>query len=102
CEPKEQDGPTAEMESVNSEIESFCRRLHKFVSENLPDDPWLRDGNLREGARQKFKDGCEMLRVMKCAEVCPVCHGKKSVDANVCHAWLGTGRVPKPKYDQMV
>lgn len=95
-EPEEVPELTIEqvMKEKNSEIESFCRNLMK-LTEECPDDEWLRDLNRKNGAMQKFKDGCQTLRSAKCTHVCPACKG------DGCHLCLKTGRVPSLTYQQL-
>ena len=91
--------PTVEeiMKEKASAIESLCRGIMKFVEEGLVklDDPWLDDLNRREGAVQKFKDGCETLRSCKCVAVCPKCEGEGCAK---CHK---TGRVTRYTLQQL-
>ena len=79
----------------NHDIESFCRSLMSFVTENFPKDEWLDDLNRNESALQKFKDGCTTLRSAKCCGPCPMCQGEG------CQRCRKTGRVPKYTRDQM-
>lgn len=81
---------------VNGQIESFCRGLMKYVEDNLPDDPWLRDQDRLEMARNKFKNGCDTLRSAKCFAACPLCN------SDGCDDCRGTGRVTKMKYEMVV
>lgn len=92
------DEPTIDdvIKSKNAEIESFCREVMKLVNEKCPNDEWLSDMNRRNGAIQKFKDGCELLRSCKCHCQCPLCQG------DGCKDCRNTGRVPKSNYDRMV
>jgi hypothetical protein len=99
---KEEATVQEQMDSNNSAIESFCRRLHTFVCENLPQDAWLNDDNTREGAIRKFEDGCSMLHRKKCTHLCPKCNGVKADVGKPCRPCHGTGRVPKAKHDQMI
>jgi hypothetical protein len=80
----------------NSQLESFCRGLMKFVDDNLPKDEWLDYNNRRESAIQKFKDGCSTVRTAKCHSACPKCDGKG------CRDCQKVGRVPKWQYDMLV
>ena len=95
-EPEDEQEITVEqvMKEKNHAIESFCRKLMK-LAEECPDDEWLRDLNRRNGALQKFKDGCQTLRSAKCTHVCPACKG------DLCHLCLKTGRVPSLTYQQI-
>ena len=80
----------------NHAIEHFCRSLLSWVTENWPkDDPWLDDIGRSEGAMQKVKDACSLLRTAKCAGACPKCEGQGCV---TCHQ---TGRVPKHTLDRI-
>jgi hypothetical protein len=84
-----------ECEAINSEIESFCRRLMQFVEQNMPSDKWLSHMERREGAIQKIKDACTMLRTCKTVSVCPKCEGAG------CRPCLNTGRVTRYALEQM-
>jgi hypothetical protein len=95
ADAEEDDTTAAVMARNNSAIESFCRRLTTFAHENMPDDPWLRHMNRRDGAMQKIKDACEMLRTCKCVKECPKCEG------TACAKCLRTGRVTRYALDQM-
>lgn len=85
------------MKRINSEIESFCRRLGSMIDE-IPKDAWLDDMGRSTGARQKIRDACGSLRSGKCVSICPVCKGK-DIPCRPCHS---TGRMPKQNYDQAV
>jgi len=91
--------PTVEeiMEENASAIESLCRGITKFIEEGLAklDDPWLDDLNRRQGAIQKFNDGCKMLRSCKCVALCPKCEGEGCAK---CHK---TGRVTRYTLQQL-
>ena len=84
-----------QIKQKNSVLEGWCRELMKFA-ETMPDDPWLRDLNRRDGAIQKLKNCCETIRSAKCYRACPLCTG---AGCSKCHK---TGRVTKYAYDQMV
>jgi hypothetical protein len=84
-----------EREAINSEIESFCRRLMHFVEQNCPQDKWLDHMGRRDGAIQKIKDACAMLRTCKTVAACPKCEGEG------CRSCLNTGRVTRYALEQM-
>jgi hypothetical protein len=98
----EDDSVNGVMDRTNYEIESFCRTIMNIVFESLPDDSWLRYHGRRDGVIQKFKDACESLRNAKCSKICPICNGEKTVENRRCEPCIGTGRMPKPIYDQAV
>lgn len=73
-------------------IESFCRALTKFFADNVPDDPWLDEGQL-EIARSQLASCCGAIRVMKANLLCcPLCDGKG------CTRCRGCGYMPKNSY----
>jgi hypothetical protein len=99
AEPEEDvPDPTIEeiMTAKNSELESFCRGLMKYVEENIPENEWLDYMGRGEGARQKIKDACAAVRSAKCSHVCPMCKGER------CKKCEKTGRVPHSIYQQLV
>ena len=73
-------------------IESFCRALTKFFADNVPDDPWLDEGQL-EIARSQLASCCGAIRVMKANLLCcPICEGKGCTRCRDC------GYMPKNSY----
>jgi hypothetical protein len=73
-------------------IESFCRALTKFFADNVPDDPWLDEGQL-EIARSQLASCCGAIRVMKANLLCcPICEGKGCARCRDC------GYMPKNSY----
>jgi hypothetical protein len=73
-------------------IESFCRALTKFFADNVPDDPWLDEGQL-EIARSQLASCCGAIRVMKANLLCcPICDGKGCTRCRDC------GYMPKNSY----
>jgi hypothetical protein len=99
CNPEVIDDAEQTIDAIikakNHEIESFCRQLMAFVDKGLPHDEWLDDLGRREGAIQKFKDGCATLRSAKCRCACPKCQGEG------CTKCRKTGRVPDYTYKQL-
>lgn len=73
-------------------IESFCRSLTKFFADNVPDDPWLDEGQL-EIARSQLASCCGAIRVVKANLLCcPLCEGKGCTRCRDC------GYMPKNSY----
>ena len=73
-------------------LESFCRALTKFFADNVPDDPWLDEGQL-EIARSQLASCCGAIRVMKANLLCcPICEGKGCTRCRDC------GYMPKNSY----
>jgi hypothetical protein len=91
----QRDGPQAEMEKVNHNIEVWCRAVSDLAKQ-CPEDAWISDRRLREGVIRKLKEACDFLRTVKCHALCPKCEGEG------CTSCLKTGRMPKVKYDQLV
>jgi hypothetical protein len=75
-------------------LESWCRELVK-LADTMPNTPWLRDLNRRNGALQKIDAICDTIRSAKCHCPCPLCKGE---GCDKCHS---TGMVTRYAYDQM-
>ncbi len=94
AEPEEEKTPDELLAEVNTQLESWCRSLMKY-GETMPDDPWLRDLNRRDGAMQKLKGVCETIRSAKCVCLCPKCEG---TGCRICHK---TGRLTRYAKEQL-
>lgn len=76
----------------NTKIEKACKDITKMVESRIKEladeDPWISYQGRGDAALAKVKSMCEILRTIKCTEVCPKCEGG-------CPVCLGTGRLPK-------
>lgn len=78
----------------NAERESWCRQLMEFAK-TMPDDPWMKDLNRRDGAIAKLRAVCDSIRSSKAHCACKKCGG---TGCRPCHK---TGMLTKAAFDRM-